>query len=323
MPLGTMFPNVDASQIPYFNGAWAAEQQGSAMQNNKLNQIGALQDLFKNQAMIPLDVEGKRLSNEQTGLTNTGLGMKNEDAAMSLDMRKKAAPQEYEAMVTKMAQEIDDGKMKLFNNQIQRLAYSQDPRERAMGSDMMNMSKDILAKREELKLQGSNSMAVAKEHSRSALEVAKTNQEGANARAAGRVGTGKGEAALAAKMGYEKASVYYFIKAQEAEAEGDAEGAAKAYAQANVMKEAFERAKILAAQQGQAGKPDLSDPSMNIPTRPGATPQGFPAPTQPSVPSSGQPSAYQSSDDVRAAVKQGRLSRDAALKILRDQFGMK
>lgn len=281
--LATMFPNLPQSDLPnYFTGKFMGQQQDAAMQNNQLNQVGALQDLWKNDQMYPLDIQGKQLSNQQTGLQNTGLGLKNEDTQMSLEMRKKAAPEEYKALVTKFATEIDDNELKQYNNHIQRLTYSQNPQERAMGLELMNMSKDIWSEKEKLRIQGDNNMAVAKEHSRGALAVA---QE-ATARKAAGAGNSKGEASVIAKMGYEKAAVYYDFKAQEAEAEGDMEAAARYAAQANKMKIARETEKAIAAQATAAGKIDPGA-ATGMPTKPPFVPQGFTPPTaapQPQAP---------------------------------------
>jgi hypothetical protein len=273
--LSEMFPQMDLPVGP-LAGYTQGIQFNNARQNQMLNQAGALQDLWKNDQMYPLDIQGKQLSNQGQGLINTGQDIANQDKQMSLEMRKKAAPEEYKALVTKFATEIDDNEMKQYNNHIQRLAYSQNPQERAMGQELMNMSKDIWTEKEKLRIQGENTLANTKEHNKGILAVA---QE-ATARKAAGGGGGKGEASVIAKMGYEKAAVYYDFKAQEAEAEGDTEAAARYAAQANKMKIARETEKAIAAQATQAGKIDPGAVT-GMPTNPAFVPQGFTSPPAP------------------------------------------
>ena len=82
------------------------------------------------------------------------------------------------------------------------------------------------------------------------------------------------EAEMVAKMGFEKAAVYYDAKASEAEQAGNTDRAEMYRAKSDTMKMAFERAKILSAMQGQAGRVDIGQ-ETGMATRPEPQPQGF------------------------------------------------
>ena len=85
---------------------------------------------------------------------------------------------------------------------------------------------------------------------------------------------GKSPEEILASMGFEKASVYYDAKAQAAEEAGNKDHAQYYRDQADKMKQAYERAKVLQGQAAAGGKIDA--PAVTgLPATPQAQPQGF------------------------------------------------
>lgn len=180
--LATMFPQTD---VPYWSGVFQGRQQDAAMQNNQINQQGALADLLFQQQNDPLKLEQQRLQNQGMGLQNIGQGMKNENDAITLDMRKKAAPQEYETMISDMATKIDGNKMKMFETEIQRMAYSPDPALRKQGTDLMMLHKDVLTKQKEMETKHKMDMDLEALRGRNSKEAAGIRSAGAGGKSTG------------------------------------------------------------------------------------------------------------------------------------------
>lgn len=275
--LSTMFPDNQGLGSGWFNGVQNANQSQIANTNAGLNQQAFLQKMMQDQQMNPIQVQQAGADLQKTLLSNTGQDTKNQDAALTFQMRKQAAPQEYNTMVSKMATELSDSELKQANNQIEKNLQSDDPSVRADAQAHALLHQDVIKKRDEIAATGTERMSEIKQQGANAAEVARITAQGRiDAKNAGGSG-GKGEASIIAKLGFEKAAVYYDFKAQESEANGDDDEATKFHTQADKMKQSYERAKILAAQAAGGGKPDAAA-IANLPATPSPVPQGFTPP---------------------------------------------
>lgn len=179
--LSTMFPGTQPMG-GFMGGYWQGQQQDQALQNNAINQRQALQDLYKSQQMLPLDMSNKEAStahmNSQAKLGN----VQAEAAQRKLDFDKRLEDQEYQSMIEKYAQQHSAHEINQTLAKIQNMMWSKDPQEVEAGKKMHAMISDVYSKQLELNQRGENSLAVAR-----------INQQGATERAGMRPGKGDGE----------------------------------------------------------------------------------------------------------------------------------
>lgn len=241
-------------------------------QGQRADQIG-LQELMRKQAFEqsadPMRLQDMQTSNRR-GLQDLAIGAQdlqkrtreNREGDFTSDARMQA---EYKGFLAK-ASEAD---ISMAASKFQEMAFSRDPKIKAQGIAGMQMTKDFVMQKQ----REDNLRAIAQGNNATSIRVAEI---GAAARTAAKASSAKAEPELVAKLGYEKVSVYYDAKAREAEIEGDADGAKYYAMKADQMKQAAERARILAAQQAGAGKVDMTGATDGrIPVQPGAKPEGF------------------------------------------------
>lgn len=152
-PLAADLPNLGQmfGDNSILGGQLAMQQMDIGQQNQRLNQVGALQDLFQNEQMNPLKVDHQRLQNQglEAGLPGiTADSSRKQDAA---EISRSTLPQQKSAELSKLSTQINDDQLKMLKNQAQRLAWSQNPQERALGESMLKMSEDVLREKEKQK----------------------------------------------------------------------------------------------------------------------------------------------------------------------------
>lgn len=265
MNLGVQFPEGLSGM---FRGFATSDQLDMARQNNSINQQASLEDMMRRQEMHPVDMASKQASTGLVQQQTRGAKLKNDFDENTFDDRIKGE-------LSKIATQISEDDFKQIDMAVQAGMMSQNPQERAIASQLNSMRRALVEMREKENLEHKNKLEQIGASGKIQKEVAGIYA----ANKGGGKGAGSSEAAMIAKMGFEKAAVFYDNKAMEAELEGDAEAAARFRAQANKMKEAFERGKTLAAGTAQGGKVDAGA-ATGLPTRAAPVPQGF---TQPAA----------------------------------------
>jgi hypothetical protein len=154
---------------------------------------------------------------------------------------------------------------------------------------------------------------------REARELKKVEAQGANAKEVARIGAASREnvantranqpeppeSAVIAKMGYEKATVYYAAKADEAEAAGQTDRAAAYRAKSEKFAATRQLDMILRAASAQGGKVDLN--ALGIQTKPQVEPVGTAVPKGFSNPVPQGKVAVISPDGKRGFIPQAQL----------------
>lgn len=275
MPLPMNFSNpTDLEKLYSMNPFIMGQAQKGIEHQDALAQLFADQSLMEGQQ----DIRGKELANlfneqnnplklEHQRQTNDQLSMTNE---------KQRALQKYQIddELGKMAINASDRDLKALENEGQRLAYSQNPQERAQGQQMLGMHRDFLKMREQEKLKNSGQLAAIALQGRNAKELEQMRIDAGKYNRA-RFAASFSEAFMKAKT-FQQQAVLAEQAADAAEANGDEE-AANRYRQiaAKARQDDINRQAAGAATQ-RPGNADLD--ALGIQTAPAQVPAARPAP---------------------------------------------
>jgi hypothetical protein len=255
---------------PYVGGDMMSAQFGQALTNDRTANQKSLQDMMFAQQEQPLKLEGLRSTNRNTNATADKTELGNQFTRDTWDPRVKAE-------VAKFASEVDDAQLKQINSRLERDMMSPDPQVRAQAQKTYQFTKEMTKFKEEEKMKHGNKMSEIGETGR---QQRLTQQQAIDAgKWAPKGGGAGGIQDIIAKQGFEKAAVTFHFMSQESLRKGDLEEAKYYGDLANQMKESFERGKILAGQQNQAGKIATGEVAQ-MPTHPAPQPQGFGTPQQ-------------------------------------------
>jgi hypothetical protein len=256
---------------PYVGGDMMSAQFGQALTNDRTANQKSLQDMMFAQQEQPLKLEGLRSTNRNTNATADKTELGNQFTRDTWDPRVKAE-------VAKFAAEVDDAQLKQINSKLERDMMSPDPQVRAQAQKTYQFTKEMTKFKEEESLKHKNKLS---EIGATGAEARKTQQQAIDAgKWAPKTGSGAGSIQdIIAKQGFEKSAVTFHFMSQEALRAGKIEEAEYYGKLANQMKESFERGKILAGQQNQAGKIATGEVAQ-MPTHPSPQPQGFGSPQQ-------------------------------------------
>jgi hypothetical protein len=262
--------NLDQMFMAPFSGQFAMQQFDQALQTDKNANAKSLQDMMFAQQEQPMKMDQMRATTRNTNATADKTELDNKFSRDTWDDKIKAE-------VSKFAREIDDNQLKQINAKLERDMMSPDPQVRAQAQRTYQFTKEMTKFKEEEGMKHGNKLSEIKA---TGAEQRGIEQMRIDAGKYNRAGSGgKTMSELIAKLGYEKAAVFYDSKAMEAELDGDLEGAAHWHAQADKMKQADERRRMLAAQAAQGGKVDTGS-YAGLPTVPQPQPQGFGTPQQ-------------------------------------------
>jgi hypothetical protein len=259
---------------PYVGGDMMSAQFGQALTNDRTANQKSLQDMMFAQQEQPLKLEGLRSTNRNTNATADKTELGNQFTRDTWDPRVKAE-------VAKFAAEVDDAQLKQINSKLERDMMSPDPQVRAQAQKTYQFTKEMTKFKEEESLKHKNKLGETGETGR---QQRLTQQQAIDAgKWAPKSGAGSAsEAAMVGKMTFDKQAGFYRARAREELAKGtpeSQEAALKYFAEADLALEKFERAKILAGQQNQAGKIATGEVAQ-MPTHPAPQPQGFGTPQQ-------------------------------------------
>lgn len=214
-------------------------------------------DLLQKQRQATL--EGTMLGNDNTRLTNVGLGMTNR-------VKQATLPQEIQSKLDEFALKADSTKWTQFTNKIREGLASDDPKVRSQAEAVYNRLPDALKARQEHQ----RKLEIEKEQTQRAISVANI---GASSRE--KVAGSKAGAVKIPKTPRELLT-YYTYTANQME-DGPEKEQMMALAEAEWNK--IQQEAILAAQAGQTGKVDPAGLSNGkIPTNPAPAPTPLPKP---------------------------------------------
>lgn len=161
--LATLYPQTAPLQ-GWAAGIQQAQQFMDAQRNNQLNQQRALQDMWKNEQQMPLDLEEKRLINEGKRSTNKKESVAAQKAQYDFDWEKRFENERYKQTIQDYANKHSAGELQAAATRAKQLMLSQNPQEREQGSRIFNMTEDIQKILIEAKARGDQQARVANIH---------------------------------------------------------------------------------------------------------------------------------------------------------------
>ena len=166
--LSTMYPAQGPVDMPGLNGIMAGQQFLDAQQNNAMNQMGKLQELYQKQQTLPADIQQPyaNLANTQAitrGNNATAAGQEYDlqEKQFLQDPRRQAAIADYAA-------KMSTSEIQKKHNELEGQLMSDDPAVRQQAQRMYWMTGAMLAKRAEL----DNALNVAQTHANATLGAA-------------------------------------------------------------------------------------------------------------------------------------------------------
>lgn len=159
--LSTLYP-----QTPTLEGWSAGQVQGQqyldAQQNQRINQAGALQDLWKKQQMTPLEIEKTRLGNEGLVQDNRHKTTTADKAQYDFDWQKRFENEEYTKKMNEYARLVDADKIAAAKQRISLgLMTAKTPQEQRQYQQALEMTDDIQKELMKIKAQGDQHVRAA------------------------------------------------------------------------------------------------------------------------------------------------------------------
>lgn len=280
----------------------ATQQANQQLAGNQINQQQGLQDLYAQQQKLPQELQGEQARNQLMG------AQANEAQSLATANNNKnsifSQPDEKEARLRQIAANVSDSDLQARSNQIQQDMLNPDPNVSGPAQQQFSRLKDVQLMR--MRMQYEAQMAA----------IAPTIN-GANQRAVTQMNIDAGKykknsTDLTTRIALEndpvkKAGLVSQALA-EAQSANDSDGVQHWSTVANAIKPVAD-AQLAARTAGLAGKVNASEVS------------GLPAVTQPTVPGGKTP--QQSPDDIKADFKAGKITRDEAIKRLKEQHSEK
>lgn len=243
------------------NPALYQQAQGMVGLSNQQNQEKLrqlqLQNMF-DQQNNPLRLQHQQGLNDQNAAQLPGLQAQSQSAQYKAQREGATQGDAISAARAKFMKEASDADIEMLGNRAQKLAYSEDPQERAHGIKMLNMSKEMIKERELQKMRGDNALALEGSRSKSARELEQMRIDAGKyvKKGSGAAGTIE-EQLKSGKLSFEKAAVLLSGAASVAEMDGDDETAQKYRAMADDYNRKHIASKQAGVQAGGELKPDL------------------------------------------------------------------
>ncbi len=288
--------------IGYFDNQ---RQKEAARQNQEINRQMALEDLYAQQAERPL--KEQRLSLENQGLEALLPQKRAQGKQAERDWEvEQGVPVEQRrtALMGKIAREIQEDELKRYESEVKRMMSDpmvlRNPNAKAIAEQLYSVLPEIRKMREGFQSKEDIAATAAAAREAAAKETTARQQAVIAARA-----TQQREAAARTPRGYQEAATRYRILAEEA----DDPATKIKYLE---LAAEFEAAAQTQAKASKAGQATITpEGGLGVIE---ATPQLGPR---------NKPMSYAAPENVKEAFKAGKLSREDAAKILREQFGMK
>lgn len=149
--LSTMYPTIPQPQVAGgIDGVMAGMQFNDAQRNNVINQVQALQNMYKQQQTMPADIQ-QAYSN--VGLTNAQTRGQNANAAgQEYDLQEKQFLQDprRQAMISDFATKMSTNDIQKKHNELEAQLMDPDPAVREQAQRMYWMTGAMLQKKAEL-----------------------------------------------------------------------------------------------------------------------------------------------------------------------------
>lgn len=311
--IGVQYPNLASifGESSVFPVEYGMQQFEGARQNEQLNQQQALQDMLFQEQNDPLKLQHQGLVNQGLEAGLPGIFANSSLSQDKANVSRQSLGEQIGAGKSKLAKDISDNDLGILENSAQRMAMSQNPEERAIGTMLLKQHKEIIRDREKQEAQGKRTIEQIQEQGKQARL---TQQQAIDAGkfVKGSSGAKSIEDALASgKVGYEKAAAAYFSQAQQAYQGGDVEEGNRLMEIANQYNQQYIAGRQASVEAGQANKPDIGALTKGaVPTIASPTVNPF----QPVVPRTiprGNPGAQ---EQVRRDIEEGATFSDPSVE---------
>jgi hypothetical protein len=215
-----MYPQM-AQAEGFDAGQWQGQQAYDAQQNNAINQRTTLQELYKNQQMLPLEMANKQSSTDLNTANAYHANALGRNSFYDLDAKERLKDPTYQKALSDLATQTSENEVKQAHATLEKDLMSPDPKAQAQAKQRYMLTGDMLKMYEHLRIQGDNAERVARIGAQSRVE------------AAGMRGSGSGSVKPPATM--EAQYNDYFRKSQDPDI-SDAERATNAQLADTVMK---------------------------------------------------------------------------------------
>lgn len=284
--------------IGYFDNQ---RQKESARRNQEINRQMALDEMFAAEQERPLNLQRKSLDNQGLEALLPQKQAQGKMAQREWEVEEGVpVEQRRKAMLGKLAREMTEDDLKSTQAAIEAALVHPSPAVRAQAAQLRGLMSDMqkLQRASDTKIDVAETAAAAKRAA--AQEVTARQQTAIAARAAQQRDT-----AARTPRGYQEAATRYRILAEEA----DDPATKIKYLE---LAAEFEAAAQTQAKASKAGQTTI-------------TPEGGLGviEAKPQLGPRNKPMSYAAPENVKEAFKAGKLSREDAAKILREQFGMK
>lgn len=258
-----------------------------------LANLFANQSLQKGQQDIDLSAQMNPIKVRQAGLnadtTEAQLPGYQADArvkGVNANIAEATQQDQIKTKLSELAKQASDNDLSMLENQGQRLAYSRNPQERALGLEMIRMHKDLIREKDKINLQSEAQIRLANVQGRNQKDLMQMQIDAGRFNKAGGAARSIEEQLASGKLNYEKAATLLNNAAFMADMEGDAEKAMYYRNLANDYHSKFIAGKQAGAQVGVGAKPNLEQFDIETNKTPPAA--QFTPPVRPNAPSADQ-----------------------------------
>lgn len=287
--LGVQMPDLQRmfGDNSILGGQLGMQQFDMAQQNQQLNQAGMLQDIFKQEQAMPLELESKRIANQQGLAQLPGIQAQSGLAQDKAELSRKTMPMQLDAQQKKLLADMSEDDVKGMSAVAERMAMSPNPEQRKQGLEMLQFSKVVQQEKFKDQLRHQQRLAELGEQGRQQRLTQKEAIDGGKYLPKGGSGSGGG-----VPKTHAAAINYYTEQAREAASTGDMQAAQVFMQLAQQAKQNEIEARQAGAMIPKAGTPELgamgiqtnqpvapsqlSMPGMT-PTAPAAAPTANPA----------------------------------------------
>lgn len=259
--LGVQMPDLQRmfGDNSILGGQLGMEQFDMAQQNQRLNQAGMLQDIFKQEQSMPHDIEAKRIANQQGLAQLPGIQAQSGLAQDKAELSRKTMPLQLDAQQKKLLTEMSEDDVKGMSLLAERLAMSPNPEQRKQGLEMLEFSKVVQQEKFKDQLRHQQRMAELGESGRQARLTQEQAIKGGKY-----LPKGGGSGGSTMPKTHAAAINYYTEQAREAAASGDMQAAQVFIQLAQQAKQNEIEARQAGAMIPRAGTPELG--AMGIQT---------------------------------------------------------
>jgi len=162
--LSTIYPNM-APMEGFDAGLAQSQQVYNANQNNKINQAQGLQSIYRENQMLPLDMQKAAAS---TRLTNTQA----DTGIFDLDQKKRLAEPTYQTALAKLSAETSEAEVKTAHAQLEKDMLSPNPNISGPAVQKYKMTGDMLKMYETARLEKDKSDSNARIHAGATVAAA-------------------------------------------------------------------------------------------------------------------------------------------------------